>query len=374
MTTLLVTNDFPPTVGGIQSYLHDFVATQDPSAMVVFASTQDPQAARELDAGAPYRTVRWPRSIMLPTPATAEAMSWVIRECEIDTVWFGASAPLGLMASAARRAGAQRIVVSTHGHEVGWAKTLPGRAALRRIGNSADVVTYISDYTQSRLAGAFGSRPKAVRLPSGVDTDFFSPASPEQRHLTRQAWGWGDRPVITCVSRLVARKGQDRLIDALPEIRVAHPGAVLVIVGSGPAEAELKRRAGDGVVFAAELPRAAMRDVVAASDVMAMPARTRLGGFDVEGLGIVYLEAQACGVPVVAGDSGGAPEAVGPGAGVVVDGRDRRAIAKEIISYLDDAARRAEAGRRGRQFVQENHSWKVLGERLSDALQSGGTI
>ena len=143
--TLLVTNDFPPTIGGIQSYLRDFLATLNPEDVVVFASTQDGDAAAEYDATLPYTVVRWPRTIMLPTPATARRMQSLIREYDIETVWFGAAAPLALMAPEARAAGARRIVATTHGHEVGWSMLPIARQALRRIGQHADVITYISD-------------------------------------------------------------------------------------------------------------------------------------------------------------------------------------------------------------------------------------
>ena len=129
--TLLVTNDFPPTIGGIQSYLRDFLATLNPEDVVVFASTQDGDAAAEYDATLPYTVVRWPRTIMLPTPATARRMQSLIREYDIETVWFGAAAPLALMAPEARAAGARRIVATTHGHEVGWSMLPIARQALR---------------------------------------------------------------------------------------------------------------------------------------------------------------------------------------------------------------------------------------------------
>ena len=160
--TLLVTNDFPPTIGGIQSYLRDFLRTLDSQDIVVFASTQDADAAAEYDKSVDYTVVRWPRKVMLPTPATAHEMQRLIREHDIETVWFGAAAPLALMASAARKAGARRIVATTHGHEVGWSMLPVARQALRRIGDTSDVVTYISEYTRRRLARAFGPHPRWV--------------------------------------------------------------------------------------------------------------------------------------------------------------------------------------------------------------------
>nr|WP_272508706.1 glycosyltransferase family 4 protein [Corynebacterium pilbarense] len=372
---MLVTNDFPPTVGGIQSYLRDF-ATElanrvGPESLVVFASTQDAEAAHQWDASVPYTVVRWPRRVMLPTPATAREMQRLIRVHGIGTVWFGAAAPLALMGAAAKRAGASNVIATTHGHEVGWGMLPVARRALGIIGRSAGTITYISDYTRRRLT-ALGTRPRFVALPSGVDTEFFRPASASQRAATRQSLGVGDAPLVVCSSRLVARKGQDVLIRGWPEVRRQAKGARLVIVGSGPYERKLRAMAGEGVAFTGAVPGERLRDIVAAADVFAMPARTRLGGLDVEGLGIVYLEAQACGVPVVAGESGGAPETVTTETGVVVDGGDAGAVARAISQLLLDDQRRTRMGRAGRTHVSEHFSWDVLGARLA-ALCSAET-
>ncbi|UIZ91593.1 glycosyltransferase family 4 protein [Corynebacterium sp. CNCTC7651] len=374
MTVLLVTNDFPPTVGGIQSYLRDyvdqFVRREGADAIVVFASTQDAQAAADWDAQQPYTIVRWPRRVMLPTPATTRRMAALIAEHNIDTVWFGAAAPLALMGAAAKRAGASRVVATTHGHEVGWSMLPGSRQALRAIGRSADTITYISEYTLGRLRPAFGDAPTYIALPSGVDVEYFRPAHPGAIRATREQLGVGEAPLIVCASRLVARKGQDQLIRALPEVRRHAPGTQLVIVGSGPYRKRLERLADgvEGVTFTGAVERDVLRDIVAAADVFAMPARTRGGGLDVEGLGIVYLEAQACEVPVVAGDSGGAPETVTKDTGIVVGGRDTGGLVAALGTLLDDVSLRRRMGTAGRRHVARAYSWDVLGDRLWDLL------
>jgi len=382
MTTLLVTNDFPPTVGGIQSYLRDyageFVARAGAGELIVFASTQDAEAAREWDAGAPYEVIRWPGRVMLPTPAVRRRMQAIIRARGVETVWFGAAAPLAVMGGAAKAAGAVRVVATTHGHEVGWSMIPLARGVLHRVGESADVITYISEYTLRRFRRAFGTRARYVALPSGVDTAFFRPATPGQRHATRGVLGVGDAPLIVCASRLVARKGQDQLIRVMPRVRSLVDGTRLVIVGTGPYGRTLRALAADlpdadrgSVMFTGAVSRDELRDLVAAADVFAMPARTRGGGLDVEGLGIVYLEAQACGVPVVAGDSGGAPETVGDGGGVVVGGRDTEALAEQLGALLRDAPGRAAMGEAGRRGVEKRFAWDELGDRLFKVLTGG---
>ena len=238
--TLLVTNDFPPTVGGIQSYLRDFAAELanrlGPDNLVVFASTQDADAAREWDATAPYTVVRWPRRVMLPTPATSREMQRLIREHGIGTVWFGAAAPLALMGAAAKRAGAAYVIATTHGHEVGWGMLPVARQVLTAIGRSADTVTYISEYTRQRLT-ALGTRPRFVALPSGVDTEFFRPATASQRAAAREFLSVGDAPLVIHNASFdisfinaeldrIKRKAipKDRLVDTLLLARRKHPG------------------------------------------------------------------------------------------------------------------------------------------------------
>lgn len=378
MATLLVTNDFPPTIGGIQSYLRDFtdelVRLRGAGSLVVFASTQDEEEAALFDASLPYPVHRWPTSMMLPTPATVRRMSELIREHGITTVWFGAAAPLAVMGPAARKAGAQRIVATTHGHEVGWSMLPGARQVLRRIGDSADTITYISDYTLRRFRSAFGDSPDFVPLPSGVDTEFFHPATAEQRVAARARHGFDDGPLVIVASRLVPRKGQDTLIGCWPTVLESVPDARLAVVGEGRYGKKLDQLAqrhgvADCVTFLGRVRREEMRDLVAAADIMAMPARTRGGGLDVEGLGIVYLEAQACGVPVIAGNSGGAPETVTAETGIVVDGTDPNAVAGAVIDLLCDPERRAAMGAAGREMVGRRFSWQVLGARLADLLQ-----
>ena len=376
MTVLLVTNDFPPTVGGIQSYLRDYVQEvvhrRGAQSIIVFASMQDKVAALAWDAEQPYTIIRWPFPVMLPTPAVRRMMRRIIREQHVDTVWFGAAAPLGVMGGAAKRAGASRVVATTHGHEVGWSMFRVGRRLLRTIGGSADVITYISEYTLGRFKEAFGPNPQFVALPSGVSTSRYAPATQQEKLETRASFRIGaESPLIVCASRLVKRKGQDRLIRVLPRVRQRVPGAQLVIVGEGPYARRLHAMAEgvDGVRFTGRVSDDDLCRIVAAADVFAMPVRTRGGGLDVEGLGIVFLEAQACEVPVVAGDSGGAPETVADHSGVVVDKNDDALVAA-LVRLLRDPLLRESMGEAGRRHVQREFSWQVLGERCEKLLFS----
>lgn len=374
---LLVTNDFPPRPGGIQSYLEQFVRRLVPHhEMMVYAPRW--KGADEYDRAAEangIRMVRHPGTLMLPEPGVDRRMCALIAEHGAETVWFGAAAPLALLGARARAAGAGRILACTHGHEVGWSMLPLARNALRRIGETADVVTYVSDYTRGRFAAAFGPRARLEHLPPGVDTERFRP-DPAARAELRTRYRIGGRPLAVCVSRLVPRKGQDMLIRAWPEVRRRIDGAALAIVGGGPHAAALRRLAEsngvrEDVVFTSGVPAAELPAHYAMADVFAMPCRTRGAGLDVEGLGIVFLEASATGVPVIAGDSGGAPETVREGeTGRVVDGRDVSAIADAVAGLLGDPERAAAMGAAGRRWVQEDWNWDVHTARLAELLRA----
>ncbi|WP_068184885.1 GDP-mannose-dependent alpha-(1-6)-phosphatidylinositol monomannoside mannosyltransferase [Mycobacterium sp. UM_CSW] len=375
---LLVTNDFPPRPGGIQSYLGEFVGrlagAGSHSVLVYAPQWKGADAFDGAAEAAGYRVVRHPGTLMLPGPAVDGRMRRLIGEHGIDTVWFGAAAPLALLAPRARQAGATRVLASTHGHEVGWSMLPVARSVLRRIGDGTDVVTFVSRYTRSRFASAFGPEARLEYLPPGVDTDRFRP-DPAARAELRARYGLGERPTVLCLSRLVPRKGQDALIKALPSIRRRVDGAALVIVGGGPYLDALRKLATDcgvaehvtvtGGVPAAELPAHH-----ALADVFAMPCRTRGAGMDVEGLGIVFLEASATGVPVIAGLSGGAPETVRHNkTGLVVDGRSVDEVAEAVGELLADPERAAAMGAAGREWVTSQWRWDTLATRLSDLLR-----
>ena len=367
---LVVTNDFPPRPGGIQSFVHGLVSRLPSDDVVVLTSRW--RGWPEFDSAQPYEVVRADTSVLLPTPAVRRQAVELIRSRECSAVWFGAAVPLGLLAPALRRAGAQRLVATTHGHEVGWAMLPATRQLLRRVAGSVDVVTYLGEFTRGHLASALGRHADRLgRLTPGVDATVFRPGRGD---ALRASLGLAGRPVVVCVSRLMPRKGQDVLLRALPAIRASVPDAALLLVGGGPLRGDFERyvdRNGlrDHVVLSGSVPAAELPAYYGAGDVFAMPCRSRLGGLDVEGLGIVYLEAAACGLPVVAGRSGGAPDAVRDGdTGLVVDGGSVDAVAGAVSSLLADPARARAMGARGREWVTREWSWEGSVAQLRDWL------
>ncbi len=383
---LIVTNDFPPRSGGIQSFVHALASRLPADGVVVYAPAWP--GAAEFDAKQPFTVVRHGSSLMLPVPWVARRAREILIEHGCDTVLFGAAAPLGLLAPALRRAGASMVVALTHGHEAGWA-ALPGaRSLLRKIGDYADVVTYLGEYTRIRLARAM-SRPAAarmVRLAPGVDNAAFSPGAGGAR--IRERLGIPEQAqVVLCVSRLVPRKGQDTLIRAWPRVLAAmggetahldqaQPGPLLLIVGDGPYGRKLRklaRRLGvaDSVIFAGSVPWDDLPAYYDAGTVFAMPCRTRRAGLDVEGLGIVYLEASATGLPVIGGDSGGAPDAILPGeTGYVVAGGDVAGLSERLIGLLADPQGAATMGDKGLAWVDQEWRWDLVSRRLDEILSA----
>jgi phosphatidylinositol alpha-1,6-mannosyltransferase len=368
---LLVTNDFPPRAGGIQQFVHNLAIRQPRGSLVVYCSRSP--GWEKFDAEQPFEVVREDTTMLLPTPAVSRRAVELARDRGCERVWFGAAAPLGLLAGPLRdRAGVKRAVALTHGHEAGWA-ALPGaRAMLRRIAREVDVTTYLGEYFRARLDRTIGELTTLDRLAPGVDIDTFCPTV--DGAAVRARYGLSDRPVIVCVSRLVPRKGQDALIRALPAVRQRVPEVALLLVGGGPHRSTLESVASgcgvsEHVRFTGPVRWDDLPSHYAAGDVFAMPCRTRRGGLDVEGLGIVYLEASATGLPVVAGDSGGAPDAVREGeTGFVVGGRDVPALAERLIQLLTDDGLARRMGRAGRSWVESEWRWDLQAARLTDLL------
>ncbi|HZB33572.1 MAG TPA: glycosyltransferase family 4 protein [Streptosporangiaceae bacterium] len=370
--TLVVTNDFPPRPGGIQSFVHNLVIRRPPGSVVVYAPAW--KRAAEFDAAQPFPVVRHPTSLMLPEPRVLRRARDIIAAEGCDSVLFGAAAPLGLLTRALRASGVERFVALTHGHEAGWARLPLAGRLLRRIGDDVDVLTYLGEYTRAEMARALSAAAvdRLARLAPGVDeTVFHAGAGGDE---VRARLGLVDRPVVVCVSRLVPRKGQDVLIRGWPLVLRAVPDAALLLVGGGPYRATLEKLAeatgaAGSVRFTGSVPWEQLPAHYAAGDVFAMPCRTRRRGLDVEGLGIVYLEASSTGLPVIAGDSGGAPDAVVAGeTGLVVNGRSVAGVADAVISLLRDRDRAAAMGEKGRSWVEREWRWEIQADRLGALL------
>ena len=374
--TLVITNDFPPRPGGIQTFGYEIVRRFDPESVTVLTSNWE--GAAEFDAAQDFKIVRANTQTLVPSKSTLSMAREIVVAENITRVLFGAAAPLGLLAAPLRKLGVTNIVGMTQGHETGWAMTPGTRQALRKIGNDTDYLTYISEYTHKKIAKALSPSAAARmrRIVPGVDSTEFSPDNLSSGNQLRTELGWIDRPVIVCVSRLMARKGQDELIRALPMIQQTVANASLIIVGDGPYRKDLERlvkKLGleNFVHLTGKVSQTELSKWYAAGDIFAMPCRTRMGGWDVEGLGIVFLEGSATVLPVIVGDSGGAVDAVIDGeTGFLVDGTNTAEIADRIAYFFANPDVAKNMGEAGRNWVTQEWTWDQSFKKL-DGLLSG---
>jgi phosphatidylinositol alpha-1,6-mannosyltransferase len=367
---LLITNDFPPRAGGIQQYCHSLVRGLPPGEVVVYAPAWPGAAA--FDAAEPYRMVRHPSSRMLPTADVARRAVELVREVRPEVICFGAAFPLGLLARRLTRETGVPCMGFTHGVEVAVSGLPLARRLMTRVAADMRLLTGVSRWSAARVERGVRGRCPVEPLPYGVDVDVYRPGVGGS--AVRARHGLGDDPVCVCVSRLVPRKGQDRLIQAWAGVVARVPGARLLIVGAGPYEPRLRRMAAaspaaDRIHFSGEVRWDELAAHYAAGDVFAMPCRTRWLGMDLEALGMVFLEAAASGLPVVAGRSGGAPETVVEGVtGTVVDGRRAGEVGDAVAALLAEPARARAMGEAGRRRVEEEFAWRAVVERLEKLL------
>jgi phosphatidylinositol alpha-1,6-mannosyltransferase len=368
--TLLVTNDYPPRVGGIQRTLEALVAQMSPEHVAVFCPDHEGSAA--FDAAAPYRVLRQREPFLWPTPAVGDRLEAAARSIGAEVVLFGATYPLAMLGPRLARAGLPYLAAA-HGFEY-WLSIAPGAHAALRYATSraARVPVMCSEFIARTVRTAVPEPVPVSVLYPGADVETFRPDLPTAD--LRERHELGDRPVVVCVSRLVARKGQDVLIRGMTEVRRRVPGATLVVVGGGPHEERLRalaaRAPAGSVVFTGQVSERDLPRYYALGDVFAMPCRTRLAGLEVEGWGNVFIEAAACGRPVVVGDSGGARESLVDGVtGTLVDGTDVGSVAHAVGDLLSDPDRARSMGNAGRERVLRDHAWPTIAGRLGRWLQ-----
>lgn len=377
MTHVLLTNDFPPKVGGIQVYLWELWRRLDPSSFVVVTGSSDERAPSfDADAAAAgVRIVRLPGAMVLPSPATAAAVRRIAGEHGAGLVVVDPALPLGMLGP---RIGLPYAVV-LHGAEVTVPGRLPGiRRALAHVLAHASLAVCAGTYPEAEARRAAGAAmPPVLQVPPGVDPDRFRPLAPAARRAARTRFGLPERgPLVTSVSRLVPRKGMDVLVQAASGLVSSFPDLTVAIGGSGRDEARLRRLAANAEVpvrFLGRVPDDDLPALYGASDVFAMVCRNRWLGLEQEGFGIVFLEAAAAAVPQVAGRSGGAAEAVEDGTtGVVVEPRSVAAVAGALRRILADDRIRRRMGQAARRRVEASFGYDHLAHMLGTGLRNVG--
>lgn len=368
---LLVTNDFPPKVGGIQTYLHELWRRLPPDDVTVL-TTAHPDAAG-FDRDQPFRVVRAPDRVLLPTPALATRIDDLAREARAEFVVLDPALPLGVLG----RRLARPYALVLHGSEL--LGRLPGGSqAMGAAVRGARHVIAAGNYPASEARRVAGDRtPPVTVIPPGVDTQRFRPPLDSNGRAGVRARL--DIPPDACavvgLSRLVPRKGFDVLIDAVAELAPRYRDLFLAIGGRGREARRLQQRidrSGAPAVLVGRVPDEGLAAFYGAGDVFAMCCRTRWGGLEPEGFGIVFLEAAACGVPQVAGDSGGAADAVVHGETGLVVSRpgDSRAVALALETLVADPELRARLGAQARARASAEFSYDGLAARLATALAS----
>jgi len=375
---LVITNDFGPRTGGIETFVIGLLERIVDCKVIVFTSQQgntseyDQQWLKKFGV----QVIRDRSKILIPSVRVAKRAKEIAQSHNVEVLVFGAAAPLALMAPRLRKAGIKKIIALTHGHEVWWARIFPFNLAMRRIGNSVDHLTYLGEFTRQAISRSLSqnSIDSMVKIAPGIDTSHFSPQSDAIHRRTEL--GLEGKKIIVSVGRLVHRKGQDKLIEAFPTIVREIPNAHLLIVGEGPYRTHLEKLVErlslkENVTFVGRIFYDDLPSYLSASDVFVMPSRSRFFGLEVEGLGIVYLEASACAIPVVAGISGGAPDAVQEGiTGLCVDGTNAAQIAEAVIHICSDSKRAAKMGLAGRNWVIEQWRWEIWSKEFNTLLLS----
>ncbi len=372
--TFLITNDLGPRAGGIESFVLGLLERVDKDSVVILTSSQP--KSKEFDQELLQKfgaiVIRDRSKILLPTPRVARKAIKIMKQYQATTIWFGAAAPLALLAKQLRKAGATNIVALTHGHEVWWAKIPIFRMAITKISRDVDSLTYLGDFTKEAMLPVIADKSKLVKIAPGIDIDHFAPSAVDVKLIEKH--NLQNRRVIVCVGRLVHRKGQDKLIEAMPLVLKQFPDAALLLVGQGPIKSmldKLIRHHGieHNVIFTGRIKFDDLPKYIQLGELFAMPSRDRFFGLEVEGLGIVYLEASACGVPVIVGKSGGAPDAVLENqTGLIVDGTSKEEISAAICKLLADKDLAAQMGQRGREWVDQNWRWQIWSEKFNSLL------
>ncbi len=359
MPSLLVTNDFPPKLGGIQSYLHELWRRLPPADTTVLTTPYD--GTREWDAQQDFRIVRTKQRVLLPTRALVRDVDALAREVRADVVFVDPMLPLGLIGPKLQAA---PYVVVTHGAEITVCGRLPLTRQLgRRVLGGAAAVVAAGGYPAAEVTHVLGRQVRGVIVPPGVDVERFRPLDEAQRAAARERFGLdATRPLVLGLSRLVPRKGFDVVIDAVAGL----PDVQLAIAGAGRDRARLERRARANTTFLGRVPDADLPALYACADVFAMCCRERWAGLEAEGFGIVFLEAAACGVPSVAGRSGGAHEAVVDGeTGFVVPPRDVSAVRAKLHALVSDPGLRVRMGAAARRRARDEFAYDHVVERLT---------
>lgn len=364
MRLLVVTNDFPPTVGGIENYIYSLTRRWPAHELVVV--TRAVPGGEHFDSGLDFEVIREPADTLLPVPSMARRVLGLVTERRIDIVHFPSALPLALLGPGL----GIPYAVSVHGGEFRLASRIPGvRSALKGVCREAAVILPQSSFAETLVVSLMGRQVPMCRVTCGVDADRYGPGVAQPVELS------GGGPLVVSVSRLVPRKGPRTLVQAFPRVIREHPDARLLIVGGGPDRELLERRVSSGdlgssVTIAGSQPWERIPSYLAAGDIFALPTRARFFGTETEGLPLVYVEAAAAALPLIGADVGGVRDAVRPGeTGILVDGSSPQQTADAILTLIGDPALARRLGAAGREMALREFSWDAIFQEYWSALR-----
>lgn len=344
-----------------------------PSEVIVVAP--ECEGAREFDTAAEFEVIRLSatRGRIWPSPSLARYLARLAATRDVDFVAFASMLPLATLGPAISRYSQLPFVIWHHGAELAGVGRLPGlRQSMAALARRSSLQFVVSEWTLGEARRLLGDSSPLRLLRAGVDLTKFNPRV--DGSAIRRRYGIEDSLVVVCVGRLVPRKGQDTLIRVMPTLLKRHPDARLLIVGTGPSAKRLERLAElHGVMREVHFTGVVESDYLpahyAAGDIYASPIRTRKLGLEAEGLGVVFLEAAAMGLPIVAGRSGGTSEAIKDGlTGILVDGTDDSEVVATLDRLLGDGELRHQMGDAGRRWMEEDFDKAGMAARFREAI------
>jgi phosphatidylinositol alpha-1,6-mannosyltransferase len=370
MKHLLVTNDFPPKVGGIQNLLWEWWRRLPPDSFAVLTSPLP--GAESFDAAQAFEIRRVREPWLLPHPLMVRRINQMAREIGADFVVLDPAVPLGIVGPRLELP----YMVVLHGAEVTVPGRLPlSRLVLSRVLKNAEHIIAAGEYPAAEARRAGGDALPITVIPPGVDTQRFRPLSDEERKTSRGEFGVSeDAELIVGVSRLVPRKGFDTLIEVAAALRISRPRLQVLIGGSGRDAKRLQKlidKLGAPVRMLGRVSDEQLPRLYGCADVSAMLCRSRWGGLEQEGFGIVFSEAASCGVPQIAGKSGGAADAVLEGltGKVVQNPSDTAQVSNTVNQLLDDAFLRSLMSVASRERALSTFDYNVLTKSLAQVLK-----
>jgi phosphatidylinositol alpha-1,6-mannosyltransferase len=369
---LIATIEFPPQRGGVANYLAGLIGALPPDKAAVLAPKM--AGVEQFDGGKPYKIYRknlvshlpfvWPKWLL-----TIWHLWRTARREKAEAILVGQVLPVGTAAYFLNKIFVLPYFVSCHGMDILTAAESPRKKKLMsKIFEQASGIIANSEFTKKELIGlAVPENKITVIYPCPGKEEGIGREKVEE---IRKKLGLADKKIILTVGRLVARKGQDKVIEAMPKILEKIPNAIYVIVGNGPEREKLQvlsSKFQDNILFAGELSEAKKIAFYQLCDVFAMVPRQI--GPDVEGFGTVYLEANRFNKPVIAGRSGGVAEAVADGVtGLIVEPENINQIAEAVIKVLVDKNLADKLGAAGQERVEKEFRWEVQAEKLKNIL------